>query len=51
VKIEHAPTADAMTIRLCAGSVFDSDEVRANVFLDLDPSVRVLRIEMLDVSL
>jgi uncharacterized protein YuzE len=30
--------------------VFDSDEVRPNVFLDLDVSGRVLGIEMLDVS-
>ena len=39
-----------MYIRLSAGTVFDSDEVRPNVFFDTDESGRVLGIEMLDVS-
>ncbi len=50
MKIKYDLKADAMYIRLCAGSVFDSDEVRPNVFLDTDESGRVLGIEMLDVS-
>ena len=50
MKIEYDPKADAMTIRLCAGSVFANSEVRPNVFLDTDESGRVLGIEMLDVK-
>ena len=50
MKIEYDPKADAMYIRLTSGTVFDSDEVRPNVFLDTDESGRVLGIEMLDVS-
>ena len=50
MKIEYDPKADAMYIRLSAGTVFESDEVRPNVFLDTDESGRVLGIEMLDVS-
>jgi uncharacterized protein YuzE len=36
MKIEYDPKADAMYIRLSAGTVFDSDEVRPNVFFDTD---------------
>ncbi|MDI9335047.1 MAG: DUF2283 domain-containing protein [Cytophagales bacterium] len=50
MKIEYDPKADAMYIRLSAGTVFDSDEVRPNVFFDTDENGRVLGIEMLDVS-
>ncbi len=50
MKIEYDPKADAMYIRLFAGTVFDSDEVRPNVFFDTDESGRVLGIEMLGVS-
>lgn len=50
MKIEYDPKADAMYIRLSAGTVFDSDEVRPNVFFDTDKNGRVLGIEMLDVS-
>jgi uncharacterized protein YuzE len=50
MKIEYDPKADAMYIRLSAGTVFDSDEVRPNVFFDMDESGRVLGIEMLGVS-
>lgn len=50
MKIEYDPKADAMYIRLAAGTVADSDEVRPGVVLDFDADGRVLGIEMLDVS-
>jgi uncharacterized protein YuzE len=50
MKIEYDPKADAMYIRLAAGAVVDSDEVRPGVVLDFDAQGRVLGIEMLDVS-
>jgi uncharacterized protein YuzE len=50
MKLTYDPKADAMYLRLSAGTVFDSDEVRPNVFFDKDESGRVLGIEMLDVS-
>ena len=51
MKIEYDPKADAMYIRLLAGEVTESDEVRPGVVLDFDSNGRVLGIEMLDVSL
>jgi len=51
MKIEFDPKADAMYIRLLAGEVTESDEVRPGVVLDFDVNGRVLGIEMLDVSL
>ena len=51
MKIEYDPKADAIYIRLKAGTVADSDEVRPGVVLDFDAEGRVLGIEMLDVSL
>ena len=50
MKIEYDPKADAMYIRLIAGTVAESDEVRPGVVFDFDASGRVLGIEMLDVS-
>ncbi|MBK6998969.1 MAG: DUF2283 domain-containing protein [Rhodoferax sp.] len=50
MKIEYDQHADAMYIRLRAGVVADSDEVRPGVVFDLDTDGRVLGIEMLDVS-
>jgi uncharacterized protein YuzE len=50
MKIEYDPKADAMYIRLAAGEVADSDEVRSGVILDFDAEGNVLGIEMLDVS-
>ncbi len=50
MKIEYDPKADAMYIRLIAGTVVESDEVRPGVVFDLDAVGRVLGIEMLDVS-
>ena len=50
MKIEYDPKADAMYIRLIAGTVAESDEVRPGVVFDLDAAGRVLGIEMLDVS-
>lgn len=50
MKIEYDPKADAMYIRLIAGTVVESDEVRPGVVFDLDINGRVLGIEMLDVS-
>ena len=51
MKIEYDPKADAMYIRLLAGEVTESDEVRPGIVLDFDIDGRVLGIEMLDVSL
>ena len=51
MKIEYDPKADAMYIRLLAGEVAESDEVRPGIVLDFDSNGRVLGIEMLDVSL
>ena len=50
MKIEYDPKADAMYIRLIAGTVVESDEVRPGVVFDLGAAGRVLGIEMLDVS-
>jgi uncharacterized protein YuzE len=50
MKIEYDQQADAMYIRLRAGSVVESDEVRPGVVLDFDAEGQVLGIEMLDVS-
>ena len=50
MKIEYDQQADAMYIRLRAGSVAESDEVRPGVVLDFDTQGQVLGIEMLDVS-
>ncbi len=50
MKIEYDPKADAMYIRLLAGTVAESDEVRPGVVFDFDAAGRVLGIEMLDVS-
>lgn len=50
MRIEYDPKADAMYIRLAAGEVADSDEVREGVVLDYDANGKVLGIEMLDVS-
>ena len=51
MKIEYDPKADAMYIRLIAGTVDSSDEIRPGVVFDFDAEGRVLGIEMLDVSL
>lgn len=51
MKIEYDTKADAMYIRLIAGTVVDSDEVRPGVVFDFDINGRVLGIEMLNVSL
>ncbi|MDZ4202024.1 MAG: DUF2283 domain-containing protein [Gallionella sp.] len=50
MKVEYDAQADAMYIRLAAGTVSDSDEVREGVVLDYDEAGRVLGIEILDVS-
>jgi len=50
MKIEYDPQADALYIRLVAGEVADSDEVREGVVFDYDAAGRVLGIEILDVS-
>jgi uncharacterized protein YuzE len=51
MKIEYDRQADAMYIRLKAGIVAESEEVRPGVVLDFDAEGKVLGIEMLDVSL
>jgi uncharacterized protein YuzE len=50
MKIEYDQQADAMYIRLRAGKVSESEEVRPGVVLDFDAQGQVLGIEMLDVS-
>ena len=50
MKIEYDQQADAMYIRLRAGDVAESEEVRPGVVLDFDTQGQVLGIEMLDVS-
>ena len=50
MKIEYDQQADAMYIRLKAGAVAESEEVRPGVVLDFDAEGQVLGIEMLDVS-
>ena len=50
MKIEYNQQADAMYIRLRAGDVAESEEVRPGVVLDFDTQGQVLGIEMLDVS-
>ena len=50
MKIEYDQQADAMYIRLKAGAVAESEEVRPGVVLDFDAEGKVLGIEMLDVS-
>jgi uncharacterized protein YuzE len=50
MKIEYDQKADAMYIRLLAGTVAESEEVRPGVVFDFDAAGRVLGIEMLDVS-
>ena len=50
MKIEYDQQADAMYIRLRAGTVAQSEEVRPGLVFDLDDQGSVLGIEMLDVS-
>jgi len=50
MKIEYDQQADAIYIRLKAGTVAESEEVRPGVVLDFDADGKVLGIEMLDVS-
>ena len=50
MKIEYDRRADAMYIRLRAGTVVESDEVRPGVVFDFEADGKVLGIEMLDVS-
>ena len=51
MKIEYNQQADAMYIRLKAGTVVESDEIRPGVVFDFDADGKVLGIEMLDISL
>ena len=50
MKIKYDQQADAIYIRLRAGTVAESEEVRPGVVFDFDAEGRVLGIEMLDVS-
>jgi len=50
MKIEYDQKADAMYIRLRAGTVVESEEIRPGVVFDYDVEGKVLGIEMLDVS-
>jgi uncharacterized protein YuzE len=51
MKIEYDPKADAMYIRMRAGTASESDEIRPGLVIDFDADGKVLGIEMLDVSL
>ena len=44
MKIEYDPKADAMYIRLLAGTVAESDEVRPGVVFDFYAAGRVLGV-------
>jgi uncharacterized protein YuzE len=50
MKIEYDQHADAIYIRLRAGTVVESEEIRPGVVFDYDAEGKVLGIEMLDVS-
>lgn len=50
MKIEYDQQADAMYIRLRAGNVDESEEIRPGVVYDYDADGKVLGIEMLDVG-
>ena len=50
MKIEYDQHADSMYIRLLAGTVAESEEIRPGVVFDYDVEGKVLGIEMLDVS-
>jgi uncharacterized protein YuzE len=50
MKIEYDQQADAMYIRLLAGTVAESEEIRPGVVFDYDVEGKVLGIEILDVS-
>ena len=50
MKIEYDQQADAMYIRLRAGTVAEREEIRPGVVFDYDVEGKVLGIEMLDVS-
>jgi uncharacterized protein YuzE len=50
MKIEYDQHADAMYIRLRAGTVVKSEEIRPGVVFDYDVEGKLLGIEMLDMS-
>jgi len=50
MRIEYDQQADSIYIRLKAGTIVESEEVRPGVVLDFDAEGQVLGIEMLDVS-
>ena len=50
MRIEYDQQADSIYIRLKAGTIVKSEEVRPGVVLDFDAEGQVLVIEMLDVS-
>lgn len=50
MKIDYDPKVDAMYIRLAAGILAESDELRPGVVFDFDATGRVLGIEMPEVS-
>ena len=50
MKIQYDQQADVMYIRLRAGTVVESEEIRPGIVFDYDVEGKVLGIEMLDVS-
>ena len=50
MRVEYDPEADALYIRLRAGEVADSDEIREGVVIDYDAEGEVLGIELLSAS-
>lgn len=50
MKVTYDPKADAIYIRLAAGVVAETDEVRPSVFADVDATGKVLGFELLSVS-
>ena len=50
MKVEFNLKANALYIRLLAGTVAESDEVRPGVVFDFDHAGRLLGVELLDAS-
>ena len=50
MNLSYDPTVDALTLRLSAAPVEESDEVAPGVILDYDEDGQVIGIEVLDVS-
>lgn len=50
MKIEYAPAADALYVRLDETKIIESEQVQPGVILDFDESGKVVGVEILSVS-